>query len=113
VWTSPAPSRSRPRPELDGWLGTHAGTEAALVVALFKKATGKQTVSFGELQQVALCHGWVDTLTQSIDDERYAIRFVPRSPGSSWSETNRRIARRLRDEGRMTPGGLATLPEDL
>ena len=99
--------------ELDGWLGDPAGSDSALVVALFKKASGKQTVTFDELQEVALCHGWVDTLTQSIDDERYAIRFVARRPGSTWSETNRRIARRLRDDGRMTPAGLAKLPDDL
>ena len=45
--------------------------------------------------------------------DRYAIRFVPRRPGSNWSETNRQLARRLLDEGRFTAAGLATLPNDL
>ena len=56
---------------------------------------------------------WVDTQTKSIDDQRYAIRFVPRRAGSNWSATNREKARRLLAEGRMAPAGKALLPPDL
>jgi uncharacterized protein YdeI (YjbR/CyaY-like superfamily) len=99
--------------EFDGWLGDHGATEPERVVAIYKKASGRQTVTFDELLDVALCHGWVDTQTKSIDDRRYAIRFVPRRPGSNWSATNRERVRRLRREGRMTPAGEALLPPDL
>ena len=70
-------------------------------------------MSLPDLQEVATCHGWVDTQTKRIDDERYAIRFVPRRPGSNWNEGNRAIARRLLAEGRLTPAGIASLPVDL
>jgi uncharacterized protein YdeI (YjbR/CyaY-like superfamily) len=66
-----------------------------LVVALYRKSSGKQTVTFDALLETAMCHGWVDTQTKRIDDERYAIRYVPRRPGSNWSPRNRAIARRL------------------
>ena len=99
--------------DFDRWLRAHAETEGEVVVAIYKKASGKQTVTLVDLQEVALCHGWVDTQTKGIDDERYAIRFVPRRPGSNWSATNREMARRLLDEGRVTAAGLATLPNDL
>ena len=99
--------------ELDRWLHDHGTTERELIVAIFKKASGKQTATFDELLETALCHGWVDTQTKSIDDERYAIRFVPRRPASNWSPTNREIARRLVREKRMVPAGLAALPADL
>jgi uncharacterized protein YdeI (YjbR/CyaY-like superfamily) len=99
--------------ELDRWLRDHGATERELIVAIFKKASGKQTVTFDELLETALCHGWVDTQTKGIDDEHYAIRFVPRRPGSNWSPTNREIARRLVREGRMTVAGAAMLPADL
>ena len=99
--------------EFDAWLHDRGGEERELVVAIYKKASGKQTVSFDELLETGFCHGWVDTQTKSIDDERYAIRFVPRRPGSNWSARNREIARRLLREGRMTPAGKATLPADL
>jgi uncharacterized protein YdeI (YjbR/CyaY-like superfamily) len=99
--------------QFDRWLQDREATKRELIVAIFKKASGKQTVTFDELLETALCHGWVDTQTKSIDDERYAIRFVPRRPGSNWSPTNREIARRLLREERMAPAGVAALPADL
>jgi uncharacterized protein YdeI (YjbR/CyaY-like superfamily) len=99
--------------QLDRWLSEHGTVERELVVALYKKSSGRQTVTFDELLETALCHGWVDTQTKGIDEERYAIRFVPRRPGSSWSERNRELARRLVEERRMQPAGEAALPTDL
>ena len=99
--------------EFDRWLGDNGASQRERIVAVYKKASGKQTVTFDELLDTALCHGWVDTQTKGIDDQRYAIRFVPRRPGSNWSATNRERARRLRREGRMTPAGEAALPPDL
>jgi uncharacterized protein YdeI (YjbR/CyaY-like superfamily) len=84
-----------------------------LVIALYRKSSGKQMVSFEALLETAMCHGWVDTQTKRIDDERYAIRYVPRRPGSNWSPRNRAIARRLVREGRMTAAAQGTLPSDL
>jgi uncharacterized protein YdeI (YjbR/CyaY-like superfamily) len=100
-------------PEFDRWLAEHGSTEREVVVAIASKASGRQTVTLTELQEVALCHGWVDTQTRRIDAERYAIRFVPRRPGSNWSPTNRELARGLLAEGRMTAAGAAKLPPDL
>jgi len=99
--------------EFDRWLGDNGASQRERVVAVYKKASGKQTVTFDELLDTALCHGWVDTQTKGMDDQRYAIRFVPRRPGSNWSATNRERARRLQREGRMTPAGEAALPPDL
>lgn len=110
------PSRATPvvsAAEFEAWLRENGETEREIILALYKKQTGKQTVTFDELLETALCHGWVDTQTKGIDEERYAIRFVPRRRGSNWSERNRDIARRLVAEGRMTTGGLAALPDDL
>jgi uncharacterized protein YdeI (YjbR/CyaY-like superfamily) len=99
--------------DFDRWLRVHGETEREIVVAIYKKTSGKQTVTFVELLEAALCHGWVDTQTKGIDDERYAIRFVPRRRGSNWSAPNRELARRLLADGRLTAAGLATLPADL
>jgi len=99
--------------EFDRWLRDNGASQRERVVAIYKKASGKQTVTFDELLDTALCHGWVDTQTKSIDEQRYAIRFVPRRPGSNWSATNRGRVRRLQREGRMTPAGEAALPPDL
>jgi hypothetical protein len=99
--------------EFDAWLAEHGGDASDVVVAIYKKASGKQTVTAGDLLEQGIRHGWVDTQTKGIDHERYAIRFMPRRPGSHWTEGNRDIARRLLAEGRMTPRGVASLPYDL
>ena len=99
--------------DFDAWLRAHAASASEVVVAIYNKASGKQTVGLIALQETALCHGWVDTQTKRIDETRYAIRFVKRRPRSNWSATNRETARRLVEQGRMLDAGLATLPPDL
>jgi uncharacterized protein YdeI (YjbR/CyaY-like superfamily) len=99
--------------DFDRWLALHGRAERSVVIAIRNKASGRQTVTLVELQETALCHGWVDTQTKRIDEASYAIRFVPRRPGSKWSPKNRRMAARLLLEGRMTEAGTATLPADL
>ena len=99
--------------ELDDWLARSGASAPGVVVAIFNRRSGRQTVTLVELQEVAVCHGWVDTQTRRIDEQRYAIRFVPRRPRSHWSEKNRTMARRLLAAGRIRPAGVATLPGDL
>jgi uncharacterized protein YdeI (YjbR/CyaY-like superfamily) len=97
----------------DAWLAGNGDREREVIVAVHKRSSPHFTVALPELQEVALCHGWVDTRTQRIDEERYAIRFAPRRPGSNWTEGNRALARRMLAEGRVTPAGIAALPPDL
>ena len=99
--------------DFDRWLTAHGQDERVVVVAINKLASGRQTVGLIALQEIALCHGWVDTRTKRIDDERYAIRFVPRRPRSHWSANNREMALRLLEEGRVHAAGRAALPPDL
>jgi uncharacterized protein YdeI (YjbR/CyaY-like superfamily) len=99
--------------EFYAWLARNGSEEDELIVGIYKKGSGKQTVTLDELQETALCHGWIDGKAGSIDEERWAVRFTPRRPRSNWSDVNRRRVLRLIAEGRMTPAGLAVLPEDL
>ena len=89
------------------WLAGHASTDAEIWLVYFKKHTGKPTVSYLDSLEEALCFGWVDSLIQKIDDDRYARKFTPRKTGSKWSEVNQRLAAKLIREGRMTEAGLA------
>ncbi len=99
--------------EFDAWLRANGGTHREVVLAIHKRTSPLASVGLPELQEAALCHGWVDVRTQRIDDRRYAIRFTPRRNGSNWTEGNRALARRLVAEGRVTAAGLAVLPADL
>lgn len=106
IWTERAS-------QWEHWLADNHAVQTDVWLAIFKKASGNQTVTFDALLETALCWGWVDVMTKGIDDKRYGIRFRRRRPGSNWSPTNRRIVCRLIAEGRMQPAGTATLPPDL
>ena len=99
--------------DFDRWLTAHGASEREVVVAIYKKSSGKQSVTLTELQEVALCHGWVDNLGQRIDEERWALRFTPRRPTANWSALNREMAKRLLAQDRVLPAGRVLLPEDL
>lgn len=103
---------ARSADDFAAWLDAHGATAREIWVVLYKKASGKQSVTYQQLVEVALCYGWIDGLAKGIDAEKYAQRFSPRRPKSHWTETNKTIARRLIAEGRMTDAGRAALPPD-
>ncbi len=94
------------------WLADNHQLKKEIWLVLYKKSSGRQTISYVGAVEQALCYGWVDSLMKSLDAERYAQRFSPRRPNSRWTETNRTLARRLIAEGRMTPAGMVALPPD-
>ena len=95
------------------WLAANTGQKQEIWLIIYKKASGKQTVTYQQLVEVALCYGWIDSIMKSIDVEKSAQRFSPRRKRSNWTATNKAIARRLIAEGRMTEAGRAALPDDL
>jgi uncharacterized protein YdeI (YjbR/CyaY-like superfamily) len=72
---------------------------------MWKKATGKQTMTWSQAVDQALCFGWIDGVMRRIDDERHMQRFTPRRPGSNWSNVNVEKVARLEAEGLMTDAG--------
>ncbi len=89
------------------WLENNHDRAAELWVGFWKKGTGKPTLTWPDSVDEALCWGWIDGLRRSVDDERYAIRFTPRKPASTWSRVNIAKVEKLTAEGRMRPPGLA------
>lgn len=89
------------------WLEEHAASEREIWLIYYKKGSGKPRIPYEEAVEEALCFGWIDSLVQRIDEERYAQKFTPRKLGSKWSELNKRRIAKLVKEGRMTPAGIA------
>jgi uncharacterized protein YdeI (YjbR/CyaY-like superfamily) len=89
------------------WLAEHASTETEIWLVYYKKHTGKLSVAYKDSLEEALCYGWVDSLIQKIDEDKYARKFTPRKAGSNWSEVNRRLVAKLVRDGLMTEAGLA------
>jgi len=91
------------------WLTDHGETEMEVWIVHYKKHTGIPSVTYNEAVEEALCFGWIDSLIKRIDDTTYKQKFTPRLKKSRWSEKNKRLARILLSEGRMTSRGLESI----
>jgi uncharacterized protein YdeI (YjbR/CyaY-like superfamily) len=91
------------------WLEENHESASEVWLLFWKKASGRKTVDWAQMVEVALRYGWIDGLVRSIDEHRYMQRFTPRRAKSKWSKVNKEIAIRLIDAGEMTPMGLAAV----
>lgn len=91
----------------DRWLAVHHGKAAVVWIKYAKKGSGEPSITLTEAVDVALCYGWIDGQSKSLDERYYLQRFTPRRPASKWSKINRVRVARLIEEGRMRPAGLA------
>ncbi|MGV3460610.1 MAG: YdeI/OmpD-associated family protein [Flavobacterium sp.] len=89
------------------WLIQHHETEPELLVGFYKKATGKQSITWPESVDQALCFGWIDGVRKSGDEESYHLRFTPRRANSIWSAVNIGKMEKLLKEGLVYPMGKA------
>jgi uncharacterized protein YdeI (YjbR/CyaY-like superfamily) len=97
--------------ELRAWFEARHAIATELWVGFYKAHTGRRGVVYPEAVDEALCFGWIDTTVRRIDDDRYANRFTPRRPGSTWSEVNRRRFAELDRAGRVRPSGRRAFDE--
>ena len=91
------------------WLEEHHSSKSEIWLILYKKHTGKARVSLDAAVEEALCFGWIDGRLRRLDDEKHALRFTPRKPGSIWSESNKARVRKMTRQGKMAPAGLAAV----
>jgi len=88
------------------WLGEHHESERELWIRIFKKGSGRPSITPLEAIDVALCWGWIDAVRKGNDDVSFFQRYTPRGRKSVWSQINRDNVARLIAEGRMTEHGL-------
>ncbi|CAM5691411.1 hypothetical protein SPURM210S_01121 [Streptomyces purpurascens] len=91
--------------DLDAWLTAHPVPHPGLWVKVAKKGSGIPSVSAADVNDVALCHGWITGQRKALDGSYYLQRITPRRPGSLWSMVNVRRVEGLTAAGRMRPGG--------
>lgn len=90
----------------ESWLEANHGHDGVRL-RLRKKAAQVPGITYDEALDSALCFGWIDGQSASLD-ENYSLRlFTPRRARSIWSQRNRDIVGRLTEEGRMRAAGVA------
>ena len=89
----------------EAWLAKHHDRQKEVWIKVFKKATGKPTVTPSQAIDVALSWGWIDGIRKPLDELTFLQRLTPRGPRSRWSQLNRDRVERLIKAGRMRPAG--------
>lgn len=93
------------RADLREWFEAHHADAGEIWVGFYKAHTGRVGATYADAVEEALCFGWIDTTVRRIDEDRYANRFVPRRPDSSWTPTNRALFRELERRGLVNDAG--------
>ncbi|NJK93920.1 MAG: hypothetical protein HC905_02430 [Bacteroidales bacterium] len=91
------------------WLEENHQFKSAVWLIYYKNKTNKPTVKYNEAVDEALCYGWIDSKTKSLDDEKFMQFFSKRKPKSVWSKVNKENIQRLIDCGLMTVEGFKSI----
>ena len=87
------------------WLEEHHGTLRGVWLVSWKRGTGRPAIPYPEIVEEALCFGWIDSTTGTLDDERRLQLVTPRRARSTWTRLNRQRIERMAAQGRMTEAG--------
>lgn len=93
--------------EFRAWLERHHASQPELWMEVRKAHVHERGLTWADAVPEALCFGWIDSVSQPIDDDRRRQRWTPRKAGSTWSKVNVAHVERLVAEGKMASAGLA------
>jgi uncharacterized protein YdeI (YjbR/CyaY-like superfamily) len=93
------------------WLEANHDRSSGVWLVTWKKSAGRARVDYDAAVEEALCFGWVDSKSRSVDDERTSLYFTPRKPKSSWSASNVARVEKLEAAGLMRAAGLRLVEE--
>jgi uncharacterized protein YdeI (YjbR/CyaY-like superfamily) len=93
------------------WLESNHGRAEGIWLVTWKKPTGRPRVDYDAAVEEALCFGWIDSKSRSVDEERTSLYFTPRKPQSAWSDSNVARVERLEAAGLMREPGRRAVEE--
>ena len=70
------------------WLSENYAKEKEIWLVFPAKSSGEKSISYNDAVEEALCFGWIDGRTGTLDDKHLLRRFTPRRKGSSYSQPN-------------------------
>ncbi len=94
------------RKEWRNWLQKNHAEAPHIWVVIYKKETGKPSVTYAEVVEEALCFGWIDSKPNKRDAESYILFIAPRKPKSVWSALNKKRIEELLQKNKIAVAGL-------
>src|SRR3972149_8881998 len=93
------------------WLTLNHNRPTKILLRVYKRGSGKASLTIEEAQIQALCFGWIDGKLNKTGVDSFVIRFTPRRRGSLWSEVNIKRVKELIKQGLMQPAGRKAFEE--
>lgn len=87
------------------WLEKNHLSEQAVWLVFYSKKSKRDTITWSEAVDEALCFGWIDSKKVKIDEETAHQFFSKRKPQSTWSKINKKKVENLIEQGLMTEAG--------
>jgi uncharacterized protein YdeI (YjbR/CyaY-like superfamily) len=88
------------------WLEKNHSDSKGVWLRFYKKGSGITSLKYAGALDEALCFGWIDGQSKSLDENCYLQKFTPRRAKSIWSKRNIEHISRLIEEGKMKPSGM-------
>ena len=87
------------------WLEENHDSERGVWLCSWRTSTGRPRCPYPDAVEEAICFGWIDSTTNTLDEDRGLQLFTPRKPRSSWTRLNRRRVEDMEAAGLMTDAG--------
>lgn len=87
------------------WLEKNHLSKASVWLVFYNKSSAKNSITWSEAVDVALCFGWIDSKKVKIDSESSHQFFSKRKAHSTWSKINKKKIEELIASGQMTAMG--------
>lgn len=100
---------ARTLPVWRDWLLAEGATSDAVWLTVWKQAAGPGMLTYDDVVEEALCHGWIDSTINAFDGTSYLLLVARRKPRSVWSAPNKERVVRMVAEGRMLETGRAAI----
>lgn len=88
------------------WLVQNHVYKQSVWLVFYSKKSKKESITWSEAVDVALCFGWIDSKKIKIDQETSHQFFSKRKPNSTWSKINKEKVQQLVNNGLMADAGL-------
>ena len=91
------------------WLENNHVLKQSVWLVFHTKESNKETISWSDAVDVALCFGWIDSKKVKIDKYTSHQFFSKRKVNSTWSKINKEKVKRFIEEGLITKAGLDSI----
>lgn len=91
------------------WLENNHLSKQSVWLVFYVKDSKKNSISWSDAVDVALCFAWIDSKKIKIDEETSHQYFSKRKAQSTWSKINKEKVQRLIDNRLMTQAGYESI----